>query len=242
VKRSSDRILTTHVGSLARTPAILEGMKARTLNRPYDQDKLADDVREGIREVVRKQAEVGIDVPSHGELGRPGFRGYVSERLGGLDLREPTEDEASDPFRDLSVAERPFFPGFFEQYYGHYRYLWMPPEVDISEVPNRPGTYEHCRVIGPITYTGQAVIQREIDTLKAAMQGLNFADAFIPADLPTTRMADETSTRPSRSTSSWPARESGCPCRHSARGVRRSGRPGAGPRWSRWRPSTACPG
>ncbi len=135
MKRSTDRILTTHVGSLARTPAILEGMKARTLNRAYDPDKLAQDVREGIREVVHKQAEVGIDIPSHGELGRPGFRGYVSERLGGLGVREPTEEEASDPFRDLSVAERPFFPGFFEQYYGHYRYLWMPLRSTFPRCP-----------------------------------------------------------------------------------------------------------
>src|SRR5262249_7037773 len=102
-----------------------------------------------------------------------------------------TEDESADPFRDLSTAERPFFPGFFEQYYGHYRYLWMPPEVDISEVPNRPGTYERCRVVGPISYTGQTVIKAEIDSLKEAMRGLEFADAFIPADLPTTRLSDD---------------------------------------------------
>ena len=191
MKRSTDRILTTHVGSLVRTPAILEGMKASVLNRPYDQAKLARDIREGIFEVVRKQAEVGIDIPSHGELGRLGFRGYISERLGGLEVREPTQDEERDPFRDLSAAERPFFPGFFEQYYSHYRYLWMPPEVSISEVPNRPGTYERCRVVGPIMYKGQAIIKNEIGNLTEAMHGFEFSDAFIPADLPTTRAGDD---------------------------------------------------
>jgi 5-methyltetrahydropteroyltriglutamate--homocysteine methyltransferase len=189
LKRSTERILTTHVGSLVRPPAILEGMKARVLNRPYDQQQFARDIREGIFTVVRKQAEVGIDIPTHGELGRLGFQAYINERLGGLEVREP--HEAEDPWRDNFNADRAAFPDFYEQYSKHYRYLWMPPEVDISEVPNRPGNYERCRVVGPITYTGQAAIAQEIATLKAAMQGFNFADGFMPADLPTTRMGDE---------------------------------------------------
>ncbi len=189
MKRSTDRILTTHVGSLVRTPAILEGMKARVLNRPYDQSRLAIDIRRGIFDVVRKQAEVGIDIPTHGELGRLGFQAYINERLGGLEVREPHVGE--DPWRDNANADRAAFPEFYEQYSNHYRYLWMPPEVDISEVPNRPGNYERCRVVGPVSYTGQAAVQHEIDTLKAAMQDLDFVDAFIPADLPTTRMGDE---------------------------------------------------
>ncbi len=67
----------------------------------------------------------------------------------------------------------------------------MPPEVDISEVPNRPGNYERCRLIGPVTYEGHTAIKREIDTLREAMQAFQFADAFIPVDLPTTRMGDQ---------------------------------------------------
>jgi 5-methyltetrahydropteroyltriglutamate--homocysteine methyltransferase len=189
VKRSTDRILTTHVGSLVRPPAILEGMKARVLERPYDQDKLARDIEQGIQDVVRKQAEVGIDIPGDGEFGRQGFEAYMSERLSGLEpLPQP---EGEDPFGAFNVAERSVFPGFFEQYYGHYRYLWMPPEVDISEVPNRPGNYERLRVVGPVTYKGQAAIEREIERLKQAMAGLNFADAFLPADLPTRRRIDQ---------------------------------------------------
>jgi 5-methyltetrahydropteroyltriglutamate--homocysteine methyltransferase len=189
VKRSTDRILTTHVGSLVRTPAILEGMKARVLGKPYDQDQLARDIQQGIQEAVRKQAEVGIDVPSDGEFGRQGFEAYISERLAGV---EPLEQPANeDPFRYVSPAEKALFPDFFEQYHSHYRYLWMPPEVDISEVPNRPGNYERLRVVGPITYKGQAAIAREIRRLKDAMTGLDFADGFVPADLPSRRRTDE---------------------------------------------------
>jgi 5-methyltetrahydropteroyltriglutamate--homocysteine methyltransferase len=189
MKRSTDRILTTHVGSLVRPPAILEGMKARVLKKPYDQDRLARDVHQGIRDVVRKQAEVGIDIPSDGEFGRQGFEAYISERLSGVEPQEQPPGE--DPFRYVSPAERAVFPEFFEQYHTHYRYLWMPPEVDISEVPNRPGNYERLRVVGPITYQGQAAIKLDIERLKEAMAGLEFTDAFVPADLPSRRRTDE---------------------------------------------------
>jgi 5-methyltetrahydropteroyltriglutamate--homocysteine methyltransferase len=189
LKRSTDRILTTHVGSLVRPAAILEGMKARVLKKPYDQAQLARDIRQGIRDVVRKQAEVGIDIPSDGEFGRQGFTAYISERLNGLEAQE--EPPGEEPFGFLNPTERALFPGFFEQYHAHYRYLWMPPEVDISDVPNRPGNYERFRVVGPVTYRGHAAIALEIERLKEAMTGLNFADAFIPADLPSRRRVDQ---------------------------------------------------
>jgi 5-methyltetrahydropteroyltriglutamate--homocysteine methyltransferase len=188
LKRSTERILTTHVGSLVRPPAILEGMKARVLRKPYDQEQFARDIRQGIRDVVRKQAEVGIDIPSDGEFGRQGFEAYISERLSGLEaLPEP---QGEDPFQYVSPAERAVFPGFFEQYHRHYRYLWMPREVDISEVPNRPGNYERFRVVSPVAYKGQAAIMLDIERLKEAMTGLDFSDAFLPADLPTRRRVD----------------------------------------------------
>ena len=60
MQRSTDRILTTHVGSLARPPDILRGMKARTIKAPYDQVKLAADVERCVADVVRKQVDVGI--------------------------------------------------------------------------------------------------------------------------------------------------------------------------------------
>jgi 5-methyltetrahydropteroyltriglutamate--homocysteine methyltransferase len=67
----------------------------------------------------------------------------------------------------------------------------MPPEVDISEVPNRPGNYERFRVVGPVTYKGQAAIKLDIDRLKEGMTGFEFADGFVPADLPSRRGIDE---------------------------------------------------
>src|SRR4051794_12085291 len=142
-------------------------MKARVLKQPHDQEQLERDIDQGVRDVVRKQAEVGIDIPSDGEFGRQGFEAYISERLSGLQaLPEPPGDDA---FQFVSPSERAVFPGFFEQYHRHYRYLWMPPEVDISDVPNRPGNYERFRVVGPVTYKGQAAIKHDIERLKGAM-------------------------------------------------------------------------
>jgi 5-methyltetrahydropteroyltriglutamate--homocysteine methyltransferase len=186
MRRSTDRILTTHVGSLVRTPQILQGFKARAIGAPYDDARLAEDVRQGVAEVVRKQVDIGIDIPSDGEYGRPGFRAYINSRLTGLEHRpyEPGEDVW------FSSAERELFPDFFDQYISHYRYLWMYPEVSLEGVPNLPGDYERFHLTGPVAYAGQGIIRREIDNLKHALEGLDVGDAFIPADVPTARKGD----------------------------------------------------
>jgi 5-methyltetrahydropteroyltriglutamate--homocysteine methyltransferase len=189
MQRSTERILTTHVGSLIRTPEIMQGMKARTIDQPYDQAKLAADIKQGVTEVVRKQVDVGIDVPNDGELGRHGFSSYVHERLGGLRLR-PLEATENMWANGGDFSEQNVFPEFFEQYYSHYRHLWMPPEVSIDDVPNRPGNFQRFQVVAPITYTGQAAIERDIATLKEAATGLPVADIFMTATPPTGRRND----------------------------------------------------
>jgi 5-methyltetrahydropteroyltriglutamate--homocysteine methyltransferase len=91
VKRSTERILTTHVGSLVRPPAILEQILNRVARRPVDELAFAGLLREAVREVVRLQAEVGIDIPSDGEFSKPSFTGYVVERLAGLQAAPPMQ-------------------------------------------------------------------------------------------------------------------------------------------------------
>src|SRR5262245_11720697 len=112
MKRSTDRILTTHVGSLIRTPEIMLGMKARALGKPYDQDRFAADIRQGITDVVHKQVEIGIDIPNDGELARHGFAAYVHRRLGGLEPRPA--DANANPWGGGDAAEQAVFPEFFE--------------------------------------------------------------------------------------------------------------------------------
>jgi len=94
MKRSTERILTTHVGSLIRPGEIIEAMRARVNNQPYDRESFAESLRNGVSEVVRRQAEVGIDVVSDGEFGKSGFAVYINERLGGFERRPGNPGES----------------------------------------------------------------------------------------------------------------------------------------------------
>jgi 5-methyltetrahydropteroyltriglutamate--homocysteine methyltransferase len=182
MQRSTDRILTTHAGSLVRTRDIIEGMKAHTLNQPYDEARLAADIQHGIEDVVRKQVDVGLDIVNDGEYARPGCHCYVHERLAGLKPRPLEPDE--DVWGARADREQQVFPQFFQQYHDHFRYIWMLPEVDIADVPNLPGNSERFVVTGPVRYRGQSLVQRDIETLQTATRGLEVADVFITATRP----------------------------------------------------------
>jgi len=88
MQRSSERILTTHVGSLARPHDLLEVMREKEHGRPYDPARFTEMVTEAVRDVVRRQAEAGLDVVTDGEMGKVSFLTYVKERLAGFDQVE----------------------------------------------------------------------------------------------------------------------------------------------------------
>src|SRR5579871_6519775 len=90
MKRSSDRILTTHVGSLVRPPEVLQDILIKVAGKPVDEVAFQKNVSKGVAETVRKQAEIGIDIPSDGEFSKPTFSSYVAERLAGLGPTPPT--------------------------------------------------------------------------------------------------------------------------------------------------------
>src|SRR5881397_3916507 len=89
MKRSTERILTTHVGSLARPKDLLDLMRAKVDGEAYDEEAYAARVRRAVAEVVRRQVESGIDIVTDGEQGKPGFYAYVRERLSGFEPRSP---------------------------------------------------------------------------------------------------------------------------------------------------------
>src|SRR5262245_23073011 len=190
MNRSTDRILTTHTGSLIRTRDIIEGMKARTLNHPHDTDALDAAIRDGIREVVRKQVEVGIDVPNDGEYARRGFTTYIHERLAGLESRPLAAGEKNPLDQHGHQLERLAFPEFYEQPDRAYRFMWMLPGVDMSEMVNVRGKSEFFRLTGPIAYQGQRHVQNDMANLRAGLEGLHTSDAFITAVTPTTERKD----------------------------------------------------
>jgi 5-methyltetrahydropteroyltriglutamate--homocysteine methyltransferase len=184
MKRSTDRILTTHVGSLIRTPEILRGVQAAALKRPYDQQQLVRDITTGIHAVVRKQVEIGL--VNDGEFWRRGFVSYIHERLGGL---EPRPLDPNEPTWGAQ-SERLEFPGFFEQYASKVRYEWMLPEISMDEMA-APENTEVFRLTDRISYVGQASVARDVATLRDATRDLNVADVFITAVTPLSRKNDD---------------------------------------------------
>ena len=88
MKRSSERILTTHVGSLPRPPDLLAMIQAKEEGASFDADAYRQRVASAVAEAVRRQAESGIDIVADGEMGRFGFIPYVNERLAGIEPRK----------------------------------------------------------------------------------------------------------------------------------------------------------
>src|SRR5829696_4574049 len=184
MKRSTDRILTTHVGSLCRPPDVLEGILKKVSGQPRDEAAFAQQVRKGVQENVRMQAEVGIDIPSDGEVGKPSFAGYITERLGGLETTTEAPKDAGNPMNYPILNEE--FPGFMAQYNAMYRTSWMPRSIPRSLVDAAIERTRAERVIvtDKITYKGQAEIAQDLAVYKEALAGHQFEEAFVPAATP----------------------------------------------------------
>jgi 5-methyltetrahydropteroyltriglutamate--homocysteine methyltransferase len=167
MKRSTERILTTFVGSLARPPDLLQMMQAKERGQPYDNQAYAARVQRAVADVVRQQAEAGVDVVTDGEQGKPGFVTYVGERLAGFEPRETRPREG--PW--VGSREELAFPEYY-RWYARLRGGNVAPPISLV-----------CT--GPITYKGQQALQTDIDNLKAALQGVHVEEAFLPASSPT---------------------------------------------------------
>jgi 5-methyltetrahydropteroyltriglutamate--homocysteine methyltransferase len=167
MKRSTDRILTTHCGSLARPKDLLDLMKAKINGEPHDANAFTKRVQSAVAEVVRKQAESGIDVVTDGEQGKPGFFAYVRERLTGFEPKGPERGA-----RREWAAEVAAFPEYYEQYFSRRM-------MGGSIAPRVP-----LVCTGPVSYQGQEAIRKDIDNLQSAVRGLKIEEAFMPAVAP----------------------------------------------------------
>ncbi len=87
LQQNTDRIQTTHIGSLPRPHAVLDLMKAKFSGKPFDQAALEKAVADGVRACVKKQVDCGIDIVTDGEISKPGFYTYVQDRLDGFEAR-----------------------------------------------------------------------------------------------------------------------------------------------------------
>src|SRR5213593_2791 len=93
MRRSTERILTTHAGSLPRPDDLRDMLMAKDEGRPYDQETFARHVRSAVAEVVQQQHAAGIDIINDGEESKRSFSTYVRERFNGWEERPPRPDE-----------------------------------------------------------------------------------------------------------------------------------------------------
>ena len=167
MKRSTNRILVSHVGSLARPRDLMEMLVARNEGKPFDAEALARRTREAVADVVEKQIECGIDIVNDGELGKSNFSRYTKERLGGF-----IERPAAADFKPTSIFGRDM--------------------LEFTEYFNRGGRTSighHARVfycVEPLTYIGQEEVKADITNLKSALQGKQLEEGFLPAVAPGT--------------------------------------------------------
>ena len=171
MKRSTNRVLTTHVGSLIRPDALQDFLRAKQSGKPYDKAGYDACLKNAVAEVVREQADVGIDVVSDGEFGKSiSWSQYVLERLGGFE-RRPIKPGAN-PF--MRGVDREKFAAFYA-------------ELDAKE---SVATTVEAVCTGPISYTGQAELARDIDNFKAALNGVDVEEAFLPVAAPASVIPD----------------------------------------------------
>lgn len=162
MKQSIDRILTTHTGSLPRPGALADTILERehgTLTAP-DAELLPASIRAAVADVVRHQAEVGIDVVSDGEMSKIGYATYVKERLTGFDPTAEVPDGGG-----LAIGDLDDYPGMAER---------SLAGLD-TETPT-------CT--GPISYVGEADLALDLDNFQAAADGFAVTERFMNAASP----------------------------------------------------------
>jgi 5-methyltetrahydropteroyltriglutamate--homocysteine methyltransferase len=175
MQRSSERILTTHVGSLIRPQPLLPFIRAKQSGEPYDHQAYEKCLAASVAEIVKRQAAAGIDVPSDGEFGKSiSWSQYALERLSGFERRP-----VAGPSRFARGADRTRFPEFYA-------------ELDAASGP--PATagaaVGEAVCVGPIRYTGQTEVQRDIANFKAALTRAGVAEGFLPVAAPASVIPD----------------------------------------------------
>jgi 5-methyltetrahydropteroyltriglutamate--homocysteine methyltransferase len=176
MKRSTNRILTTHVGSLIRPSQLLEFARARQNGNCIDQQAYDRCLKDSVGEVVKRQAEAGLDIVNDGEFGKStSWSLYALKRLSGFELR-PFQ-QGADTF--ARGADRQRFADFYAELEGRNS------DRTWSKV-----TVQDAVCVAPIKYTGLSELQRDIDNLKAGLQGAQVEEAFLPVAAPSSAIPD----------------------------------------------------
>ncbi len=160
MKRSTERILTTHTGSLPRPDDLVTLIRQKEAGEPTDLTALEARVRAAVAETVRRQIEAGIDIVNDGEMSKPSYSTYVKDRLSGF--------EGSEKSAPLFAADLTDFRDFTKR----------------GGRESGVGVLKRPACTSPIAYRDKDAVRKDVDNLKAAIAGANPAEAFISAASP----------------------------------------------------------
>ena len=158
MKTSQDRILTTHVGSLPRPPELKELLVRKDQSQPYDKAALDRLTRQSVFDIVRRQAQTGIDIVNDGEMSKPGYSTYVADRLSGFSGHEPAKPR-------LDTRDHPNFLNAYERMTG-------------ANVARR------AVCTGPVAVRDRAPLEHDLANLKDALAQVQVAEGFMTAASP----------------------------------------------------------
>ena len=158
MKTSQDRILTTHVGSLPRPSELKELLVRKDQSQPYDKEALDRLTRQAVFDIVRRQAETGVDIVNDGEMSKPGYSTYVADRLSGFAGHEPAKPR-------LDTRDHPNFLAAYERMTG-------------ANVARR------AVCVGPVAVRDRTPLEHDLANLRDALAQVQVAEGFMTAASP----------------------------------------------------------
>ncbi len=187
MKRSTDRIITTHAGSLSRPPDLIALNRARAQGEKVDASAYAQCLASAVADVVRRQQEIGIDIPDDGEFGKPMasnydygvWWNYAFARMEGF---TPADQVPESQHKKSSVAEMALTTVGNRRDFQKFGEFYQDPESSgtlLGSAARRGGRRPVCT--GPLKYTGQAAIAADIANLKKAMAAAGAEEGFMCA-------------------------------------------------------------
>ncbi|MEM7461752.1 MAG: cobalamin-independent methionine synthase II family protein [Pseudomonadota bacterium] len=161
MRHSTDRILTTHVGSLPRPHILLDMIKARFAGEEIDYKAYDELIKDSVDDMVGQQADTGIDIVADGEMSKPGHAIYINERLTGFEMR---------PGHDMGyyAEEKEAFPEYYEEYFNR-------AHLGGAVAPTHP-----ICCVGEIKYIGHEALEKDLANLKASVEKHGCDEAFMP--------------------------------------------------------------
>lgn len=158
MKRSTDRILTTHAGSLPRPPAVVDFLLRKERSEPFDPEGFERTMKEGVADIVRRQAEIGLAVVSDGETSKIGYSTYLHDRYSGFG----GEVKGRLP---LDLRDHPEFVNRMQAFTG-------------------PRTFTRMQCIAPIGLKDRRLLENDIANFRAALAGARVTEGFMNAASP----------------------------------------------------------